>query len=93
VADAAELLGDAEVQADRLGVANVELPIRFRRKARDDTAAELAGRDVARHHGANEVGRRRGSVVGHDHPLSPLVSPIGRRGILGQLDAGRERKA
>ena len=36
VAAAAELLGDAEIEADRLGVADVEVAVRLRRKAGDD---------------------------------------------------------
>ena len=36
VAAAAELLGDAEVQADRLRVAEVQVAVRLRREARDD---------------------------------------------------------
>ena len=34
VAEPAEFLGDAEVQADRLGVADVQIAVRLRRKAR-----------------------------------------------------------
>src|SRR5205814_1083312 len=57
VADAAELARDAEVQADALGVANVQVTVRLRRKARvdarifvlghvrgDDVADEIRGR-------------------------------------------------
>ena len=34
----AEFLRDAEIQADRLGVADMEIAVRLRRKAGDDTA-------------------------------------------------------
>ena len=36
IALAAEFLGDAEIQADRFGVADMEIAVRLRRKARDD---------------------------------------------------------
>src|SRR5207244_2981020 len=40
---AAVLLGEAEVQADRLGVADVQVAVRLRREARVDAALVLAG--------------------------------------------------
>ena len=39
VAAAAELRGDAEVEADRLGVADVQVAVRLGRKPRDDASA------------------------------------------------------
>ena len=47
VALAAELLRHAEVDADRLGVADVEVAVGLRREAGDDLAAGAAGEDVA----------------------------------------------
>ena len=55
VAVAAELAGDAEVEADRLGVADVQVAVRLGRKARDDAAAVLSGGDVGGDDLANEV--------------------------------------
>ena len=43
VAEAAEFLGDAEIQADRLGVADVQIPVRLGRKARVHAPAVAAG--------------------------------------------------
>jgi hypothetical protein len=43
VAHTAELARDAEVQADRLGVTQVQVAVRLGRKTRDDLAAVLAG--------------------------------------------------
>ena len=60
VAAAAELRGDAEVEADRLGVADVEVAVGLGREARDDAsvppAAQVGGDDVA-----DEVGALGGS--------------------------------
>ena len=51
VAAAAELAGDAEVEADRLGVADVEVAVRLRREAGDDglvpALAQVGGDDLA----------------------------------------------
>ncbi len=58
VAVAAEFAGDAEVEADRLGVADVQVAVRLRRKTRDDLAAVLAGGYVGGDDLANEVRRR-----------------------------------
>ena len=55
VAAAAELAGDAEVQADRLGVADVQVPVRLRRKARRDAPRMTRRPDVLRDDRANEV--------------------------------------
>ena len=43
VADAAELAGDAEVEADGLGVADVQVAVRLGRKARDHLADATRG--------------------------------------------------
>ena len=58
--------GDAEVQADGLGMADVKVPVRLGRKPRGHTAAVLSCLDVFRHDGPNEIGTRRGFVVRHD---------------------------
>ena len=44
IADAAELARDAEVQADGLRVADVQITVRLRRKARVDARIFLRGR-------------------------------------------------
>jgi hypothetical protein len=54
VADAGEFLGDAEVEADRLGVPDVQIPVRFRRKARV-CAAVPAGLQIVGDDLTNEV--------------------------------------
>ena len=60
VADAAELAGDAEVQADALGMADVQVAIRLRGKARVNLRIALL-RDVLRDNVADEIaGGRRG---------------------------------
>ncbi len=60
VAAAAEVTGDAEVEADRLGMADVQVAVRLRREARDDRrmapAADIRGNDLA-----DEVGALGGS--------------------------------
>jgi hypothetical protein len=72
-ADAAELAGDAEVEADRFGVADVEVAVGLGWKAGVDLGILLL-RDVGGDDVADKVGRRgRGgfralgfsSVVGH----------------------------
>ena len=54
VAAAAELLGDAEVEADRLGVADVQVAVGLGRKARHH-ARVPAGIEVGLHDVADEV--------------------------------------
>ena len=56
VAQAAELAGDAEVQADRLGVADVQVSVRLGREAGIDPPAVLAGAVVLADDLADEVG-------------------------------------
>ena len=60
VAQAAELRGDAEVQADRLGVADVQVAVRLGREAGMDPPVVLAGPQVLKNDLSNEVGRARG---------------------------------
>ncbi len=59
VAAAAELAGHAEVEADRLGVADVEVPVRLGRKAGVHTAAVPSVACVFRHDFAHEIERCR----------------------------------
>ena len=59
VALAAELLGEAEIQVDRLGVADVQIAVRLRRKARVHAAAVFVGLQIVEDDLADEVGRRR----------------------------------
>jgi hypothetical protein len=52
---AAELPGDAEVEADRLGVADVQVAVGFRGKTRHDPAVVFAIFQVFGHDLANKV--------------------------------------
>ena len=52
---AAELRGDAVVQADALGVADVQVAVRLRREPRRHASAPLAGLKIVRHHLPDEV--------------------------------------
>ena len=65
VAGATVLHRHTEVEADRFGVADVEIAVGFRWKSRRDTSAVLPGRDVVLDDCADEVDRRgrRGGVV------------------------------
>ena len=56
VALAAELRGHAEVQADGLGVADVQIAVGLRRKARVDAPAVLVGFEVVDDDVADEIG-------------------------------------
>ena len=63
VALAAVFAGDAEVQADGLGVADVQVAVGLGREARDDLRVALF-RDILRDDVADEVaGRGRGGVI------------------------------
>ena len=55
VAMAAILLGHAEVEADRLGVTDVQIAVRLRRKAGDDAAVMLARAQVVLDDLADEI--------------------------------------
>ena len=59
IAPAAEFLRDAEVDADRLGMADVQAAVRLGRKPRDDRAAVFARLDVLGDDFPNEIARRR----------------------------------
>jgi hypothetical protein len=66
------LLGDAEIEADRLGVTDMEIAVRFRRKARDDAVDALGG-EVGLDDVADEVApgfRRR---LGYRHLTSLIL--------------------
>ena len=64
VADPAELLGHAEIEADRLGVADVQVAVGLRGKAGHDPAVVFAGLQVCGHDVANKV-RRLSVNLGH----------------------------
>ncbi len=55
-----ELLRDAEIQADRLGMADMQVAVRFRRKPRDDQAM-LFGVEVGLDDIADEIAACLGS--------------------------------
>ena len=76
-----ELLGDPEVQDDGLGVADVQVPVGFRRKARVNPAAVLAGPAVSQDDAADEIRTRcLGSLAGRTHGCRP-----GRAGVIAVL--------
>ncbi len=77
VAGATEFLSQAEVHADRLGVADVQVAIGLRREARDD-AGVFARVQISLHDGAQKVGR---------NGRAGLVSGVGR-GVSGWLAHG-----
>ena len=54
VAVAAEFLGDAEIETDRLGMADMQIAVRLRREAGDDGLVP-AGRQVGAHDVADEI--------------------------------------
>jgi hypothetical protein len=80
VAQAAELFGDAEIQADRLGVADVQVPVRLGREARVDTASVLPGGAVGTDDLADEIARRglcrRGIRGFHGSSIVPSAGGI-----------------
>ena len=65
VAATAEFLGDAEIEADRLGVADVEVAVRLRREARDHQRV-LSRRQIGIDDLTDEVGGARS--LGHVVP-------------------------
>ena len=58
IAPPAKLLGDAEVDADGLGVADVQAAVRLRGKSRDDGARRFAGHHVLGDDLPDEIARR-----------------------------------
>jgi len=81
VTAAGELERAAEVHDDRLGVADVQVTVGLRRKARDDPAAVLAGLLVRGHPLLDEVWRlvvrdlRRLGHICHGRP-DPYPTPV-----------------
>ena len=73
IALAAELLGDAEVQANALGVPDVQIAVGLRGEARLDPAAVFAGAIVFENDLANEVDRRCGFFSAHGSQLRFVV--------------------
>jgi hypothetical protein len=63
----AELSGDAEVEADRLGVADVQVAVGFGREAGDDPPGVISGGHIGGDDFANEI-------------LRPAVAAGGRVG-------------
>jgi len=94
VALAAVFAGDAEIQADRLGVADVQVAVGLRRETRDDLRVaflrNMLGDDIA-----DEIARCRrrcgGSRVGHNEPSSVRTAPT--RGNAFSATAHRRRKS
>ena len=76
VALAAVLHGEAEVQADRLGVADVQVAVRLRREARVDAAAEPPGAVVLLDDLLDEVQPRRVGLVAGSSRRCRLVLAI-----------------
>ena len=64
IADAAELVGDTEVDGDRLGVADVQVAVGLRRESRLHPTTERALLVVGAYEVAHEVGGGRESVGG-----------------------------
>jgi hypothetical protein len=87
VAGAAELRGDAEVQADRLGVADVQVAVGLRREAGADGGVPAAGQVVADDladevaaDGGGGVGRGRGGGLRHGSArLAETASSLAER--------------
>src|SRR2546422_7271103 len=73
----AELQRQPEVESDRLGVADVEVPVRLGRKARDDTL-EAAGLEVLDDRVADEVGGLLAGLL--THPVDGITTPSRRDG-------------
>src|SRR5689334_14662369 len=81
---AAEFLGDAEIDGDRLGVADMEITVRLGREARDDLL-HLAHCKIGRNDIPEEIApdlrlnRRRGGLLAHPSP--PVRDGTGARGV------------
>ncbi len=83
VADAAELGRHAEIEADALGVADVQVAVGLGREARGDAAAVAAGGAVLDHDLADEVVRRfaRCCGLGTHGPVAGAGSGAANRGV------------
>ena len=88
----AELLGDAEVEADRLGMADVEIAVRLGRKARHHGRMTL-GFEVGPYDVADEVLPRLASRrFDHRHasdPVAPLFESICQIQVATPREAGQ----
>ena len=67
---AAVFFGEREIEADGLGVADVQIAVRLRRKARMHAAAVFAGSQIPGNHLADETGRFKAAY----HRLPPFSS-------------------
>src|SRR5690606_25594364 len=90
VAEAAELLGDAEIQADRLRVADVQVAVRLGREARVHTAAVPSGGKGGGDDLADAVLRLRGRRprCRHGEPSMLSACTHGRTGAQGARTIG-----
>src|SRR5262245_37688093 len=88
MADAAVFQRDAEVQADRLGVPDVEVPIRLGREARDDAAAVLVDLEIAGDDVADEIGWNWGRAAVHAR-WRESITPPNRPATRSPIQAGR----
>ena len=78
IAEAAELLGHAEIETDGLGVPEVQIAVGLRREARVHLAAETAGGIVFLNPGADEVHAGLGRFVGRG-----VIAGLHRVGLAG----------
>ena len=76
VAGAAELGGDAEVEADRLGVADVQVAVGLGGEPRGHTSGVLPRADVLSHDGPDEV--ERGICLAHGSCRSRVAAHHGK---------------
>src|SRR5690606_10213726 len=87
VAGAAELLGDAEIQADRLGVADVQVAVGLRREPGADRGVLAAGQvladDLADEVVARGLGGRRGGGGGRVWVMSDACRGSRRTSVAG----------
>ena len=100
IAVAAEFLGDAEIQTDRFGVADVQIAVRLRRKTGDDGFVP-AGSKVSPNDVADEIVTRfphRRFRSRHDPIASvrprrrPRRARIGQIGLRGQARATKPKR-
>ena len=100
---AAELPSEAEVDRDRLRVADVEVAVGLGRESRDDAPTPAAGARILLDGGPDEVGRRswlgcrhgagarrrdRGPAGAASPHDTPFTKSLGRRQALGQIGLG-----